>query len=93
MSSAIEYLPSKAAYMEGKYLKRKKIVLHSTKLKEVGGLKSILTSDMEMQSLEFLYLTFSLAFVQYLLTMIPSLQFGMVMYIRYPLYIVCDLFF
>jgi hypothetical protein len=38
-------------------------VLQSTKLKGVGELKSILTSDMEMKSLEFAQLVFSLALV------------------------------
>lgn len=35
-------------------------VLHSTKLKEVGAMKSTLMSDMEMQSFEFIQLVFSL---------------------------------
>ena len=38
-------------------------VLQSTKLKGVGDLKNALTSDMEMQSLEFAQLVFSLALV------------------------------
>jgi hypothetical protein len=37
---------------------RKRSVLQSTKLKGVGDLKSIWTSDMEMQSLEFAQLIF-----------------------------------
>ena len=44
-------------------------MLQSTKLKGVGDLKSTLTSDMEMQSLEFAQLVFGLALVQYFLTM------------------------
>ena len=42
---------------------------------------SALTSDMEMQSLEFAQLVFDRVFVQYFLTMFPSLGFGMIMYI------------
>ena len=38
-------------------------------MKGVGDLKSTLTSDMEMQSLEFAQLVFGLALVQYFLTM------------------------
>ena len=38
-------------------------------MKRVGDLKSALTSDMEMQSLEFAQLVFGLAVVQYFLTM------------------------
>ena len=44
-------------------------MLQLTKLKGVGDLKSALTSDMEMQSLEFAQLGFGLALVQYFLTM------------------------
>ena len=36
---------------------------------------------MEVQSLEFAQLVFSLALAQYFLTMLPYLDFGMVMYI------------
>lgn len=58
-----------------------------------GNLKSVLTSDMEMQSLEFAQLVFGLTLVQYFLTMFPFLHFGVVMYIlcHYMLQ-VCDLF-
>ena len=45
-----------------------RVVFQSTKMKEVGDLKSALTSDMEMQSLEFAQLVFGLALVQYFLT-------------------------
>ena len=54
-------------------------MLQSTKLKEVGDLKSILTSDMEMQCLEFA--GFGCALDQYFLTVCPSIPFGMVMHI------------
>ena len=68
---------------------RERSVLQSTKeVKGVGDLKSALTSDMEMQSLEFAQLVFGLALVQYFLSMLPSLCFGMVMYVYpMPLYV------
>ena len=56
-------------------------VFQSTQLKEVGDLKSILTSDMEIQNLECVKLVFRLALVHYFLTILPFLHFGMVMYI------------
>jgi hypothetical protein len=43
-------------------------MLQSPKLKEVRDLKSAQTPDMEMQSLEFAYLVFSLGWVQRFLT-------------------------
>ena len=43
---------------------RERNVLQTTKLNIVEDLKSFLASDMEMQSLEFAQLVFSLAFVQ-----------------------------
>ncbi|KAL6033305.1 hypothetical protein STEG23_014953, partial [Scotinomys teguina] len=54
-------------------------VLQSTKLKEIGDLKSISTLDMEMQNLQFAQLAFGLALVQYFLTLPLSPYFGMVM--------------
>ena len=65
-------------------------MLQSTKLNEVGDLKSILTSDKEMQSLKFLQLAFGLALVQYFPTMFPSQHFGMVLYYMLE---VCNLLF
>lgn len=59
--------------------KRKYAVVN--KAEGIGDLKSILTSDMEMQSLEFVQLVFGLVVVQYFLTVFPSLCFGMAMYI------------
>lgn len=56
-------------------------MLESTKLNGIGNQKSILISDMELQSLEFAQLVFVLALVQYFLTILPPLPFGMVMYI------------
>ena len=51
---------------------RERSVLQSTKLKGAGDLKSTLTSDMEMQSLEFAQMLFSLAlFGPDFLTMLP----------------------
>lgn len=90
---AMVYLSRKAANREWNSPKERS-VLQSTKLTGVGDLKSVLTSDMEMQSLEFVQLIFSLTLVQYFLTMPPSLCFGMVMNIlcHYMLE-VCDLYF
>ena len=69
-------------------------MLRSTKLKRVEDLKSVLTSDLETQSLEFAQMVFGLPLVQYFLSMLPSLHFGMVLYIlcHYMLE-VCDLLF
>ena len=49
--------------------------------KGVGALKGLLTSDMEMQSLEFAHMVLGLVLAQYFLTMLPYLHFGVVMYI------------
>lgn len=56
-------------------------MLGLTKLKGAGDLKSALTSNVEKQSLEFAQLVFSLASVQYFLTVLPFLPFGIVMQI------------
>jgi hypothetical protein len=53
-----EYLPTGSGNSPGE-----RSVVQSIKLKEVGNLKSTLTSDMEVQSLEFARLVFSLALV------------------------------
>ena len=59
-----------------------------------GDLKSILTSDMEMQSLEFAQLVFDIILVQYFFTMLPSIHFGIVIYILcHDMLEVCDLLF
>ena len=70
-------------------------MLHSPKLKEVGDLKNILTSEMKMQSLGFTLLVFGLVLkVQYFITGLPSLHFGMVIYILcYCMLEVCHLLF
>ena len=63
-------------------------MLQSTKMKGVGDLQSAVTSDMEMQSLEFAQLAFGLALVQ----CFPTMRFwnGNV----YPVMLeVCDLLF
>ena len=53
----------------------------------------VLTSDMEMPSLEFAQLSFGLALVQYFLTMLPSLHFGIVVPILcHYILEVCNLF-
>jgi hypothetical protein len=69
-------------------------VLQSTKLKEVGDLKSVLTSDMEAESLEFAQLVFGLVLIQCFLAMLSSLCFGIVMYtLWHDVFEVCDLLF
>lgn len=90
---ATGYLLRKAAKREWEQAKERS-VLNSTKLKGVGDLKIILTSDMKIQILEFVQLASRLALVQYFLTMLPSLSFGMVMYILcHCMFKVCDLLF
>ena len=56
------YLLRKAANNEWNQPKRKKFVAVN-KMKEGGDLKSMLTSDMEMRSLEFAQLVFSFVLV------------------------------
>lgn len=75
------YLPRKAANRDGTN-PRKRSVLQPTKLKGIGDLKSTLTSDMELQSLEFAQLAFDLALVLYFLSMLPSRLSGTVMCIQ-----------
>ena len=89
---AVGSLPRRAADRSGTS-PRERSVLQSTKLKGVGDLRSILTSDMEMQSLEFAQPVFSLALAQHFLAILPFLRFEMAMYIlcHYMLE-VCDLF-
>ena len=53
---AMGYLPRKVANREWNEPQRS--MLHSTKMKGVGDLKRVLTSDVEMQSLEFAQLGF-----------------------------------
>lgn len=57
---------------------RQRNVSQSTKLKGIGGLKSALMADLEMQSLEFAHIFFSLTLVQYLFTV---LSFVIVLYV------------
>jgi hypothetical protein len=61
-------------------------VLQSTKLKGVRDLKSPLTSDTEVQSLEFAQMVFSLALVQCLLTVLSALMLWNSNAHRVPLY-------
>ena len=69
-------------------------MVQSTKLNGVGDLKNILTSDMEMQSLEFAQLVFGLVLVQYFLTMIHFLHFEMVVCLQCHCMLEgCDLLF
>ena len=58
----VTYLPRKAANREWNQPKRKKCVAVN-EMKEGGDLKSMLTSDMEMRSLEFAQLVFSFVLV------------------------------
>lgn len=51
----------------------KRSMWQSRKLKKIGDLKSIFSSDMEMQRLEFAQLGFVLALVQPFFTMLPFL--------------------
>lgn len=69
-------------------------VLRLTKMTGFGDPRSILMSDMEIQSLEFAWTVFCLALVQDFLTVLPSLCFGTVMYIPCcDMLEVCDLLF
>ena len=62
--------------------------------KGAEDLKSALTSDMEIQNLQFALLGSGIALVQYFLTMLPFLLCGMVMYILcHCMLEVCDLLF
>jgi hypothetical protein len=75
-SRVLWYLPKKAANSGNS--PRESSVLQSTKLKGVADLN--LTSEMEI---EFGVCTagFGLALGQYFFTMLPSLHFGMIMYV------------
>ena len=66
-------------------------MLQSTNVEGVADLKSSVTSDMEVQCLEFAQLVFSLTLVQYFHTMLPSLGFGIV--VCYDMLEVCGLLF
>jgi hypothetical protein len=57
---------------------RERSVLLLTKLKGVEGMKNILTSAVEMQSLEFAQLGFGFVVGQCFLTMLSFICFGMV---------------
>jgi hypothetical protein len=67
-------------------------VLQSSEMKGFGDLRSVLTSDMEMQSLEFAQLVFSLAFIQYFLTvpLSSTLEWSCVFIVCWK-YVICSL--
>ena len=68
----VGYVPQRATNMEWNQHKRKRCV-SDKKLNGVEDLKNILTSDIEIQCLEFAQLVLCLALVQYFLTMFLSL--------------------
>lgn len=74
------HLQRKATNRKWNPPKRKKGVTVN-KAEEVEYLASILKLDMEIHDLEFVQLNFVLTLVQYFLSMLLSLCFGMVMYI------------
>lgn len=87
------YLPKKAATRSGNS-PRERNILHSTKLKGFGDVKSTLTTDMEMQSLAFAQVIFTLALFHYFLTMFLFLPFGMEIYnLCHYILDVCNLLF
>ena len=89
----VGYLLRKAANKK-RTSPRESSVVQPIKLEEVGDPKRALTLDVEIQSLQFAWLVFSLALVQYFLSRIPFLHFRMVMYILcYYMLEVCDLLF
>lgn len=72
---ALCYLPKRTANCGSS--PRERSVLQTSKLEGVGNLKRPLTSNMEMQNLEFALLCFCLALVQYFFTMLlPSFWNG-----------------
>lgn len=60
---------------------RERSVSLATKLKLVGDLSRSLTSDMEMQRLEFSQLVLGLALVEYFFALFSFLPFGMVIHV------------
>ena len=72
----METLPRKAANREWEQPKRRKSAAVN-KAERTGRAKSPLISDMEMQSLEFALLGFSLGLVQHFLTTPSFLPLGM----------------
>jgi hypothetical protein len=87
------YLPRKSANREWSQPKRKNCVAVN-KAERSWRLKSILTADIKMLSLELVQVAFGLALVQYFVTMLPSIHFGTVINILcYDMLEVCDLLF
>ena len=76
------YLPRRAAYRKCNHPKIKKIRCSQTS-RELLETWSVLISHMEIQRLEFAQMVFFLAFVQYFLTIFPSLCFAMVICISF----------
>ena len=68
---AVGHLLRKVANKDWNQPKRKKFIAFN-KEERVGDLKSTLTSETEMLSLELVMLSFGLALVQYILTMMFS---------------------
>ena len=84
------YRPKRAANREWNQFK-KEVCCSQQSLTELE-IWSVLTSDMEMQNLEFTLLVFSLVLVKYFLIMLFFLPFWMVMYILcYSMLEICDL--
>ena len=71
----------------------KRSALQPTKLNGFRHLKSVLSSDMEMQSLEFAQLVFSLALVQYFHSAPFPMFWNGNVYLCHYLLEVCDLLF
>ena len=77
----MEYIQRRTASREWNQPKRKKCVAVN-KAERSWRSEEHLTSDMEIQSLEFAQLVFfNLVLVQYFLSMLPSIYFETVMYI------------
>ena len=71
---------------------RHRNVLQSTKLKGVGDLKNILTSDVKMQ-FRVCPVVFDLVLFQYFLIMLPSIYFGIRYILCHYMLEVCNLLF
>ena len=87
------YLPRRAADREGNQLKTKKCAAVNT-AGRTWDLKSAVTSNTEMQNLGFSLPALGLDLIQYFLTVLPFLHFGMIMCILcHCMLKVCDLLF
>lgn len=73
---------------------KKETCVAANKAERNGILKNVLTLDIHMKSMEYSWLVFCLAFVQYILTILSSLLFGMSMLILcHSMLEVCNLDF